>query len=246
MRTDHSTGLEIIMADPVSRGNMSFEDYHEILSSKSRTISVLYQGRNLLEITIPHSVFNPVSSRSAKTLTDIILNGEIPVEGRRFIDLGCGSGIIGLAAAEKLSKSVLYTDINPNIDFLNSHPTFRPNVDRVVIQSFCEKEQESSADIIAFSIPSRIRHKKPSDESIKAAYLRDLDFIPTMIKKISNVLVTGGLFIFWYGIHPNQMHFFSQFIILLSEFFDHNSLECLLEYQYKDGYTSTIYSIKKG
>ncbi len=46
----------------------------------------------------------------------MILTGEIPVEGQRFVDLGCGSGFIGLAAAERYAKSVLYTDINPKID----------------------------------------------------------------------------------------------------------------------------------
>lgn len=245
MRTDHSTDLEIAMENPVLRGDLSFDDYHEILSSKSRTISVSYQDRHLFEITIPPSVFNPIISRSAQALIDIILKGDVPVAGSRFVDLGCGCGIIGLAAAEKSSKSVLYTDINPNIDFLQSHPKFRPDIDRVVTQSFCEKEEKKSADIVVFSLPSRIRDQKPSNESVKAAYLRDLDFIPTMIKKVSEVLVSGGRFVFWYGIHPNQMHFFSQFIIELSESFDCNSLECLLEYQFEDGYTSTIYSIVK-
>ncbi len=245
MRTDHSTDLEITMANPVIRGNLSFEDYHEMLSSEPRTISVLYQEQQLFDITIPPTVFNPITSRSGQALADMILSGDIPVEGRRFVDLGCGSGFIGLAAAQRYAKSVLYTDINPNIDFLKSHPNVRPEIDRVVAQSFCENEEKNSADVVVFSLPSRIREQKPDDQSVEAAYLRDLDFIPNMVEKVADVLAPGGSFVFWYGVHPFQMHIFVQFIGLLTEFFDPASLDCLLEYQFEDGYTSNIYSIKK-
>ena len=246
MRIDHTTDLRITMPDPVSRGKMSFEDYHETLSAKPRTISVSYQNRHLFEITIPPSVFNPVISRSTKALADVVLKEDIPVTGRRFVDLGCGCGIIGLAAAaEKSPASILYTDINPNIDFLKSHPKFRSDTDRVAIQSFCDQEQDNSADIVVFSIPSRLKDQKPADQSVKAAYSRDLQFIPVMLKNISRILAPGGHFVFWYGIHPGQIHFFSEFIILLGHYFDPCSLKCILEYQFEDGYTSTIYSIKK-
>lgn len=245
MRTDHSTDLEIAMANPVQRGDLSFADYHEMLSSKSRTIYVSYRNRDLFEITIPPTVFNPCISRSGKSLVDIILNEDVPVAGKRFVDLGCGSGIIGLAAAEKSAKSVLYTDVNPNIGFLNSHPKFRPGADRVVTQSFCENEEENSADIVFFSLPSRLREEKPDPDSVEAAFLRDSDFIPTMVKEISKVLVRGGRFVFWYGIHPKQVHLFSQFMVLLGEYFNPDSLECLLERQFEDGYTSVIFSILK-
>lgn len=245
MRTEHPTDVEFIMADPVPRGEMSLEDYHDLLSSKSRTISVTYRNRALFDITIPAPVFNPATARSTKSLTDIILKEEFPVAGSRFVDLGCGSGVIGLAAAEKRSKSVLYTDINPNIQFLKSHPNFRPGIDRVEVQSFCDREPEASADIVVFSIPSGISDHTPDIRSIKAAFTRDHTFITTMVKKISRILVPGGRFVFWYGIHPGQVHFFSEFIILLGKYFNGGSLKCLLEYQFEDGYTSTVYSIKK-
>ena len=245
MRTDHVTDLEITMENPVERGDLSFRDYHELLSSEPRTISVLYRDRQLFDITIPPTVFNPVSSRSGQALADMILTGEIPVEGRRFVDLGCGSGLIGLAAAERCAKSVLYTDVNPNIEFLASHPGVRPETDRVVVQSFCENEEKGSADVVVFSLPSRIREEKPDDGTVSAAFMRDLDFIPDMVEKVADVLVPGGSFVFWYGIHPFQVHLFSQFIGLLAGYFDSASLKCLLEYQFDDGYTSTVYSITK-
>lgn len=245
MRTKHAADLKIIMTDPVRQGSLSFEEYHKILSSKTRTIAVQYQNRHLFEINIPPSIFNPITSRSTKTLTEIILSGDIPVGGSRFIDLGCGCGIIGLAAALKSAKSVLYTDINPQIDFLKSHPKFRTGADRVETQSFCSKEAKNSADIVFFSIPSRVRDQRPHDQSIQSAYSRDIDFIPTMLENISKILVQDGQFVFWYGIHPQQVRFFSEFMILLGRYFDPGSLCCLLEHQFDDGYTSTIYAVKK-
>ncbi len=245
MRTDHSTDLELTMATPVERGDLSFQEYHELLSSEPRTITVSYQDRQLFDITIPPTVFNPISSRSGQALADMILTGEIPVEGQRFVDLGCGSGFIGLAAAERYAKSVLYTDINPKIDFLGSHPNVRPGIDRVTAQSFCENEKKNSADVVVFSLPSRIREEKPDDESVAAAFLRDSDFIPAMVEQVADVLASGGSFVFWYGIHPFQVNIFVQFIGLLTEHFDPASLKCLLEYQFDDGYTSNVYSIIK-
>ncbi len=169
----------------------------------------------------------------------------MPVAGSRFVDLGCGSGVIGLSAVEKLPKSVLYTDINPNIEFIKSHPNFRSGVDRVEVQSFCNREPEASADIVVFSIPSGIRDQEPDIRSIKAAFTRDHRFISLAVEDISRILVPGGRFVFWYGIHPGQVRFFSELIILLGKYFDGSSLKCLLEYQFEDGYTSTVYSIKK-
>lgn len=245
MRTDHSTDLEITMANPVERGELSFQEYHELLSSKPRTIFVSYQDYKLFDITIPPTVFNPISSRSGQALADMILNGDILIEGQRVVDLGCGSGFIGLAAAERYAKSVLYTDINPNVEFLTSHPNVRPGIDRVVAQSFCENEEKGSADVVVFSVPSRIREEKPDDDTVCAAFLRDQDFIPDMVEHVADVLAPGGSFVFWYGIHPFEVHIFAQFIGLLTEYFDPASLKCLLEYQFDDGYTSNIYSITK-
>ena len=128
----------------------------EALSAKESAVAVNYRGERLFSLTVPKTIYSPLGSKGAKQLIDLIMKEEIKVAGKRVVDLGCGSGIIGLCTALKESRSVLFTDINPAIRAIAQHPLFRVS-DRVTVEDLCENEEASSVDLVMMSIPGTVR-----------------------------------------------------------------------------------------
>ncbi len=62
------------------------------------------------DLIIPPSVFHPSLYFSSKILGRFV--GTLTLSGKRFLDMGCGSGIIGLCAAQA-NASVVAVDLNP-------------------------------------------------------------------------------------------------------------------------------------
>jgi release factor glutamine methyltransferase len=63
-----------------------------------------------LRITVPPSVFHPRFFRTTRFLGEYLQGVEL--KGRKFLEMGCGSGILSLLAARK-GATVTAADINP-------------------------------------------------------------------------------------------------------------------------------------
>ena len=84
----------------------------------SKTRTYRYKG---IILDIAPEVFHPGFFFSTKFLLQYICN--IDLQEKNFLELGCGSGLISIAAA-KLGAKVTATDINPiAIDFLKHNAT---------------------------------------------------------------------------------------------------------------------------
>ncbi len=199
------------------------------LAAKSREIEVQFQRKTLFTRIVPETVYNPYHTTAAPLFMDLIIKGLIPVEGLRVIDLGCGSGVIGLAAALMNCERVLYTDINANVISIGQHNLFRPQ-DRVAVQNFCETEQPASYDLVLTSTPSIIVPSNLPNDSYEQSVFRETDFISKMITDVAKVLVPSGTFIFFYRMYPSQIDLFAEMIAQLNEGFDMSSLHCLFRY----------------
>lgn len=104
-----------------------------------------------IRLEIPPEVFHPGFFFS----TGILLNyiKQLPLKDKRFLEPGCGSGLISIYAAKK-GASVTAVDINPTaIEFLEKNSN-KNNVQLTIIQSdLFQNIPEQPFDIIAINPP---------------------------------------------------------------------------------------------
>lgn len=87
---------------------------------------------NGIQLSVPDGVFHPRYFTSTKLLLNWINENEI--EGKRVLELGCGSGVVSLSAAQK-GAQVTSSDINP-IAVQNLIENAKTNsIDLTVVQS---------------------------------------------------------------------------------------------------------------
>jgi len=114
--------------------------------SKTRT----YRYKDI-QLEIPTEVFHPGFFFSTQLLLQYIL--ELPLQEKRFLELGCGSGLIAIMAA-KQNAIVTATDINPvAVDFLKKNSMANGiSVDIIQSDLFTAIPQQPF-DIIAINPP---------------------------------------------------------------------------------------------
>ena len=104
-----------------------------------------------IRLDIPPQVFHPGFFFSTQLLLQYI--SKLPLHEKNFLELGCGSGLISIAAAKKGAR-VTATDINPvAIEFLKKNSS-QNKVDLKIIESNLFKNiPEQQFDIIAINPP---------------------------------------------------------------------------------------------
>ena len=105
-------------------------------------------GRRLL--TDPE-VLHPVYFRSTRVLIDALAT--LNIAGKRFLDMGCGSGAIGIFAAFQ-GATVAACDINPRAVTLTRDNLRRHQIDAAVFESNLFSGLGGAVyDLICFNIP---------------------------------------------------------------------------------------------
>jgi len=114
-----------------------------------------------IKLEVPSEVFHPGFFFSTQLLLNYIK--QLPLEGKRFLEPGCGSGLISICAA-KMGAIVTSSDINPvAIEFLKRNSQFN-NTKLTIIQSdLFEDIPEQTFDIIAINPP----YYKKNPRSVK-------------------------------------------------------------------------------
>ncbi|MBL7703094.1 MAG: methyltransferase [Ferruginibacter sp.] len=110
----------------------------------------MHRYQDLL-LEIPTEVFHPGFFFSTKLLLQYI--NKLPLQNRQLLELGCGSGLIALAAAKK-GAAVTATDINPiAVEFLTKN-CLKNNLQLQVIHSdLFDNIPVKQYDIIAINPP---------------------------------------------------------------------------------------------
>jgi SAM-dependent methyltransferase len=203
-----------------------YNDKHRFLSSRNRQIHVEFCGRRIYSATVPQNVFNPYKGVAAHKLIELVLNGEIPVEDRRVVDLGCGSGVIGLAAIHKRAASVLFTDINPAVLPLRQHSMLRP-MDEVKVQDLLKNEAAASFDVILVSTPTNaIPADRPIESgSVESAIFRTERFLDDLIAEAGRCLASGGTLAMWVKMSHRGLLPYHHFLTALNRSFDIATME---------------------
>ncbi|MDQ6671429.1 MAG: methyltransferase [Chloroflexota bacterium] len=83
-----------------------------LLVDRRRYDRVVLENVDGLAIVVLPDVFNPKLLRSGELLVQQVQRRELVPEGARVLDLGCGSGAAGIAAAGRACE-VVAVDINP-------------------------------------------------------------------------------------------------------------------------------------
>jgi release factor glutamine methyltransferase len=123
----------------------------------SRTRTYTYGG---IKLEIPPEVFHPGFFFSTRLLLGYIK--KLPIEGKTFLEPGCGSGLISIFAAKK-NAIVTATDINPIAIKYVHRNRLSNEVDLTIIESdLFQNIPAQSFDIIAINPPYYKKHPETS------------------------------------------------------------------------------------
>jgi release factor glutamine methyltransferase len=104
-----------------------------------------------LRLQIHPQVFHPGFFFSTQLLLQYI--GKLPLQNKQFLELGCGSGLIALAAATK-GANVTATDINPiAVKFLKKNCEQNSVQIQIFESDLFDEMPEKQYDIIAINPP---------------------------------------------------------------------------------------------
>lgn len=128
-----------------------------IVANTYRPLLVKYLSRTRwyrykdIRLEIPPEVFHPGFFFSTQLLLKTI--SSLPLEQKRFLELGCGSGLIAIAAAKK-GASVTASDINPvAVDYLRKNAALNKTEISVIHSNLFQHIPRQPFDVIAINPP---------------------------------------------------------------------------------------------
>jgi len=128
-----------------------FWSYHLFLKH-DRTAHTTVAG---FRLTVPPKVFHPKIFLTSKYFAGFI--GKLDLAGKSACEVGCGSGILSLAAARAGASSVIALDINPNAAYaatINGRDNGLPQVRGVASNLMSALPAKPLFDVIITSPPS--------------------------------------------------------------------------------------------
>lgn len=136
--------------------NIVYRTYKPLLVRYLSKTRIYKYGSIRLEI--PSGVFHPGFFFSTQLLLQYI--DQFPLKGKRFLELGAGSGLIAMNASGKGAKTMA-TDINPlAIEYLKKNNNLNKADLDIVLSDLFEAIPVQSFDLIAINPPYYKRNPK--------------------------------------------------------------------------------------
>lgn len=201
---------------------------HKMMSSKTVVVDLLWQGRKQFAFTVNEHVFNPIESIVGHKLIDLVLSETIPVADKSVIDLGCGSGVIGLCAISRKAKKVLFTDINPHIDGIQRHPLYR-KCDEWQVQDVLAKAPDTSYDTVLVLPPWMVvqEERQIASDTFESGIMRPANLYMKILADSGRVLKPGGQLVIWLRTPLIAFHSFMDLLAAAAHTFDMKSTAVL-------------------
>jgi methylase of polypeptide subunit release factors len=198
------------------------------MSSRTVTLDLQWQEKKQFAFTVNTHVFNPIHSIVGQKLVELVLSEKVQVANKRVIDLGCGSGIVGLCAIARKAKKVLFTDINPHIDGIQNHPLFR-KCDEWQVQDVLAEVPDSSYDMVLTAPPAMVvqEGRQIASDSFESGIFRPPNLYDKILADSGRVLVPGGRLVIWLRISLASFEPFIQVLTTAAEKFDMTSATLL-------------------
>lgn len=200
---------------------ISYSELNRIITSFDTRIVVYYKGNPLYSLSLNKGMFNPVVGPLGAKFIELILHREISVNLKNIIDLGCGSGNIGIAALAMGASKVLFTDINSNhLEILpqNTYLQSQSGRHEIMCQDLLsltalDPEAANSYDHILTIAPTFSLTKKNSTKS--DGLEADQSFYSKLSSQSHKILKFGGELNFWTMIpqfSPESLVYFSEML----------------------------------
>lgn len=194
---------------------------HKAMSSKTVVADLFWHERLQFAFTVNEHVFNPMDSIVGHKLIDLVLSEKVRVADKSVIDLGCGSGVVGLCAIARKAKKVLFTDINPHIDGIQKHPLFR-KCDEWQVQDVLADVPDASYDIILILPPWMIvqEGRQIASDTFESGIFRPSDLYGKILTDSGRVLKPGGELVIWLRIPLASFQTFIELLAVAADKFD--------------------------
>ena len=200
---------------------------HKAMSSKTVVVDLLWQVKKQFAFTVNEHVFNPIESIVGHKLVDLILSEKVQVADKSVIDLGCGSGMVGLCAITKKAKKVLFTDINPHIAGIQNHPLFR-KCDEWQVQDVLVNVPDSSYDTVLVLPPWMIvEGRQIVSDTFESGIFKPSNLYGQILADSGRVLKPGGQLVIWLRIPLASFQSFIELLAMAADKFDMTSATLL-------------------
>lgn len=146
-----------------------------------------------IELLINPFVFPSDQFRTTNFLLKAIKNR---VRGKRICDMGCGPGIVGLAALYEKAKGVVQIDINPyavqNTRANRDYHCFDPDILKVYESDCFDKVPFQLFDLIIFNIPFHSDDVEIHEPIERAFIDPNFETLEKFLKQAPKYLSLGG------------------------------------------------------
>ena len=209
--------------------NIAYTEKCRVLASKDRKLQIYYKDKPLFNMVAFKNIHNSLSGPVAAKLVELIINNTIIVKNKEVIDLGCGSGTIGLTAIHEGAKKVIFTDINKNAKRVKEHNMLRVQ-DEVIIQDLLSNQPNDSSDIIIALLPTDIVQKNVEIDydNYNCGIICEPDLLFRTIKQASRVLRKGGELIIWFKVSHLGIIPYHNVMMKINEVFDISTINILV------------------
>ncbi|KJE98048.1 hypothetical protein CAOG_08085 [Capsaspora owczarzaki ATCC 30864] len=184
---------------------VSYRQRADVFSSKTMQVVFKHDGHPVFATVVPQGGFNPYTGPIGAKFVEMILHGDIPVTDKYVLDLGCGSGNVGLAAILMGARNVIFSDIDamylPEIQnnplvIVGDHDF---QAQSLVSETLKKADKLEKYDVLMMSTPTfNMEETDSADANCTSALFQSKQFLRDLIDQAGQILKYSGDLVIWF------------------------------------------------